>query len=123
MNDNEKRTIQNLRSLGKTYRQIADYTDLSENTVKSYCRRNDVSKGLCKNCLKTLVSEIKRKPKIFCGDRCRREWWRVNRDQLNKKAVYHFTCANCARPFVSYGNRNRKFCSRGCYMSHRYGVP
>ena len=123
MNNNQKHTIQDLRALGRTYRQIADHTGLSVNTVKSFCLRSDVSKKLCKNCGNPLVSVVKRKPKTFCGDHCRQAWWRNNRDQLCKKAVYHFNCTNCGDPFESYGNINRKFCSRGCYIAHRYGVP
>jgi endogenous inhibitor of DNA gyrase (YacG/DUF329 family) len=123
MDNEQKQSIQALRSLGRTYRQIADHTGLSENTVKSFCHRNNVAKKFCKNCGKPLAGEAGHKPRTFCCDRCRQAWWRKNRDQLCKKAVYRFICANCGNPFESYGNRDRKYCSRGCYLAHRYGVP
>ena len=123
MNNEQKRTIQDLRALGLTYRQIADITNLSANTVKSFCRRSDISRKFCRNCGKPLVSKAKRKPKAFCNDHCRQAWWQKNRNQMNKKAIYNFYCTNCNRFFESYGNQKRKFCSRGCYIAHRYGIP
>jgi hypothetical protein len=42
---------------------------------------------------------------------------------MDKKAVYHFVCEHCGQEFESYGKQARKYCSRGCYVSHRYGVP
>jgi hypothetical protein len=123
MNHNQKQVIQDLRSRGLSYSQIAGEVGLSANTVKSFCRRNEAARKLCKYCGRPLVSIAKRKPKTFCCDACRKAWWRKNRDQLCKKAVYHFVCANCGSVFESYGNKKRKYCSRGCYIAHRYGVP
>ena len=123
VNNEQRQIIRDLRSRGQTYLQIADNLGLSMNTVKSFCRRYDISKKLCKNCGKPLVSTAKAKPKTFCSDRCRGVWWKNNRNQMHQKAIYQFTCINCHRSFDSYGNRKRKFCSRSCYISHRYGVP
>ncbi len=79
---------------------------------------------LCKYCGKPLNSIAKHKPKTFCNSYCRTKWWNQHRDRARKKAVYHFTCKNCHKHFESYGNRNLQYCSRACYISHRYGgVP
>lgn len=123
MKKEQQQAIQELRYLGRTYQQIAEATGLSANTVKSFCRRADASRRFCKNCAKPLVCKAKCKPKTFCTDRCRKAWWQKNRDQLRKKAIYYFSCIKCNQPFESYGNKNRKYCSRGCYIAHRYGVP
>jgi len=123
MNHNQKQIIQNLRARGLPYSQIAGEVGLSANTVKSFCRRYEAVRNVCKYCACPLTGIAKRKPKTFCGDACRQAWWRANRDQMDKKAVYHFNCTNCGHPFESYGNKNRKYCSQGCYISHRYGVP
>jgi endogenous inhibitor of DNA gyrase (YacG/DUF329 family) len=82
-----------------------------------------LSPRFCKNCAKPLASEPKRKPKTYCDDHCRGAWWRANRDRMLMKAVYQFNCTNCGHPFESYGSRDRKYCSRGCYIAYRYGVP
>ena len=123
MNNEQKQTIRDLRFRGNTYAQIAKSTGLSTNTVKSFCHRNNVSKSLCKNCGKPLESTVRYKPKTFCSDRCRGAWWKANRDKMHRNAIYNFICAYCGCSFESYGNRTRKFCSRDCYIAHRYGVP
>ena len=124
MNNNQKQAIQKLRSRGISLSKIADEVGLPVNTVKSFCRRNSIGGNLCKNCGQPLVSTARRKPKTFCCTACRQAWWQLHQEQMNLKAVRHFVCAGCSRPFDGYGNnRSRKYCSRGCYIAHRYGVP
>lgn len=43
MNDMQKAQIRELRLQGFGYRKIAKETGMSENTVKSYCRRHPLS--------------------------------------------------------------------------------
>ena len=43
MNDIQKAQIRELRLQGVGYRKIAKETGMSENTVKSYCRRHPLS--------------------------------------------------------------------------------
>ena len=123
MNNNQKQSIQELRMRGISYAQIADKVGLSANSVKSFCRRYNVGQNICKNCDKPLVNKAKRKPKTFCGDGCRHAWWKINRHLAKKNAVKHFICVNCHEEFAGYGKRNRKYCTRGCYIAYRYGVP
>ena len=42
-----------------------------------------------------------------------------HQDLVNKKAYYHLTCQRCGKEFNSYGNKNRKYCSRECYAETR----
>ena len=29
-------------------------------------------------------------------------------------------CEQCGKSFISYGNKNRKYCGRECYFRHRF---
>lgn len=134
MTGEQKRNIQEMRQQGLSYARISDSLNLSVNTVKSFCRRNNLSvhnaskdtenkdnKEKCKQCGRRLNQVPKCKPKSFCDDQCRYAWWSAHRDRLNRKAIYQMTCANCGRPFDSYGNQNRKYCCHDCYIAGRFG--
>jgi hypothetical protein len=99
MTNQEKSTIENMREDGFSYGQIAAKSGVSVNTVKSFCRREDEKKHLCRNCGKSLVQIPKHKPRVFCSSECRLFWWRLNRKQGGHRAVYHITCVGCGRDF------------------------
>ncbi len=138
MNMGQKQKIHELRGNGQSYKQIALALGISENTVKSYCRRNikmaaeteatiidkqiriEEFHTICKHCQKPLVQAVKGQPKKFCSEKCRRLWWKANESRLNRKAYYSLTCSMCGVKFESYGNRNRKFCSHACYIKKRF---
>ena len=122
MTDQQKSNIIALRKKGLTYSRIAEEMGLSVNTVKSFGRRYDASKGLCRKCGVTLIQVPKQKPKTFCSDYCRKSWWKEHRDQIVHKTFIRLTCANCGQDFESYADANRKYCSHNCYIRHRYGV-
>lgn len=129
MTTNEKKNITELRGKGMSYRAISESTGISINTVSSFCRRTQIdgqskdikNVGTCKNCGRLIKSKTGCKPRIFCSDTCRWEWWNRHLDQVKRKAVYSFTCACCGKEFSVYGNKNRKYCSRTCYIAGRYG--
>lgn len=130
MTDAERRRIIALRNAGDGYKKIARAMNLSENTVKSFCRRNKIggvavrasgSKSLCHYCGRPVVQKPGRKQKKFCSDQCRMGWWNSHLDQVNKKANYKFVCPVCKKPFTVYGNANRKYCSHECYIEDRFG--
>ncbi len=135
MNIMQKDTIQKMRSEGYSYSEIANALTISVNTIKSFCQRNkikapepaiqaknDESKdiALCKCCGKNLVQIPKQKPKKFCTDKCRLDWWNKNKDKVNKQAIYKKTCIYCNKEFESYGNSKRKYCSHACYIEARF---
>jgi endogenous inhibitor of DNA gyrase (YacG/DUF329 family) len=123
----QKERIVLLRGKGESYAKIAAMLELSVNTVKSYCRRNNLgveyiaeeqsaaTEGVCENCGCPLKRLPRAKQKRFCSDKCRMAWWKAHPEAVNRKAVYHFKCAACDTPFESYGNANRKYCSRACF--------
>lgn len=133
MKDTQKEKIHKMREAGMSYSKIASALTISENTIKSYCRRNNLGdkKDIkpkndeerytsCKYCRKALTQGIKGQPKKFCCDECRRLWWKANDSEYNRKAFYTLRCVGCGKEFQSYGNKNRKFCSHACYINYRF---
>lgn len=133
MTVDQKEQIRNLRSSGYGYATIAKAMGLTKNQVAAYCRRNNLigvagndskrevpDTGRCRGCGKPLVQVPGRKTVRFCSSACRQKWWNNHLDRVNRKAVYHFTCACCGKTFSAYGNRNRKYCSHECYIRARF---
>lgn len=127
----QKEKIHLMREKGDSYSQIAEAIGVSVNTVKSYCRRNNLNNASekeeikeshqdCKCCGKELIQGTKGQPKKFCSEECRRKWWKKNDSKLTKKAFYTLTCKGCNKKFESYGNKNRKFCGHACYINSRF---
>ena len=133
MNDNQKTQIKNLRLQGLGYIKISQVMDISVNTIKSYCRRNNLAVGsnketkvnlnisLCKNCSKELLQNKGKKERSFCNDKCRSTYWRNNQGKINRKTATEYICLVCNKPFIDYARNNRKYCGRECYIKARYG--
>ena len=80
MTDAEKEMIRFLRMEGLGYGAVAERLGLSENTVKSYCRRNHLTgvaakerAKVCRECVVPLASVPGRKGRKFCCGGCRRD--------------------------------------------------
>lgn len=76
MTDLQKEQIKTLRLQGIGYVKISDLLGISDNTVRSFCRRNglgDAAKNTvaCKHCGKLIKIIPKQKPRKFCSDACR----------------------------------------------------
>lgn len=138
MTEQQKQQIEKLRRDGYGYIKIAQALGVSQNTVKSYCRRknltgllgtqqpkmgmpSDNGEHFCLCCGTPVVQNPGRKQKKFCSDKCRNKWWNRNLDKVNRKANYEFICPHCKKPFTVYGNANRKYCSHECYVADRFG--
>jgi len=129
MNKEQREQISKLRCEGVSYSKISELLGLSINTIKSFCRRNNLggigtnannkSYSFCHKCGKQLEIMPKSKPRKFCSDNCRMTWWNAHSENVNRKAVYNFTCGYCGIEFESYGNSRRKFCNRFCYGKHK----
>lgn len=133
MKDKQKQAIRGMRQGGLPYAVIADSLALSPNTIKSFCRRenigiqsnlNDKNPSQCKNCGAPLKHHQGSKKKTFCCDKCRYTWWNKNRAWTSGKGAYHLTCFHCGNEFYS-NNKKQKFCSRECYIHGNYeeGLP
>ncbi len=133
MTDNQKAQIIKLRVAGYGYGSIAGTLGISPNTVKSFCRRNDINADTatetvqltgettaCENCGREIQQIAKRKKKRFCCDKCRNEWWNSHLNQVKRKAVYNLRCKYCGKEFHIYGDKRRKYCSHECYIADRF---
>lgn len=114
-----KQIINQMRQEGRSQMQIAATLGIPYNTVKSYCRRNNIipmqngsTKTIsyksietaggqtdCRNCGKPLIQALKGQPKKFCSEGCRRIWWKSNEIQSSRKAYYNLTCLGCNKVF------------------------
>ena len=123
MTDKQRADIARLREKGMQLSAIAKKLDLPIGTVKTAVYRYPSSKAAkdsgCLQCGKAVMQTPHRKEKKFCCDACRMKWWNTHQDQVNRKAVYHFTCASCGKFFDSYGNSHRKYCCTACYNAYR----
>ena len=109
--------------------------NLSENTVKSFCRRNNLTGSLkakdklkenkmdryfCRHCGKEIFQNKGTKKKVFCSDTCRKEYWTDNQNKINRKTTVSYICKSCGNTFNDYLNKKRKYCSHQCYVINRY---
>ena len=136
MNAVQKEQISKARCSGESYSSIADTLGLSVNTVKSFCRRNGITKdnvsgaetikenkGICVRCGKKLIFSSNAKPKRFCDDKCRISWWNHHRNLLRHKREHNLTCAHCGASFDYSDIKTRKYCSHPCYIADRFYRP
>lgn len=122
MTKQEIETLNLMRSHDKSAADIAIALGLSVNTVRSYIRRHPLKDAVqvgCRQCGKPVMQHKGRKAKYFCSDRCRNAWWNAHPEKVQRKAYYRLTCQFSGKEFVSYGNKNRKYCSRLCYADAR----
>lgn len=121
--------IAELRSSGLGYKRIAETMGIPVSTVKSICYRNGLNApapiishsklnpSVCKQCGRPLLLLTGRKPKQFCSSTCRMKWWNVHTDQMRHKTAKEQKCYGCG---VVLHNPRRKYCSRSCYLAHRF---
>lgn len=126
MTTEEVQVINDLQKQGLGYKKISTVTGLPINTVKAYCRRHKVDattsegpQAFCKGCGKPIKRLPNAKPRVYCSDECRMRFWNSHRNEVKHKAIYTFTCPYCGQTFQSYGNPNRKYCSRACVANAR----
>ena len=129
----QKEQISKLRASGASFGKIASVLGVSANTVKSYCKRNPISAETasvpktppntnhCPQCGAVLEQSPGHRQKRFCSPKCRMAWWSEHPEQMVHKNLSQVECLHCGKVFLQNGNRPRKFCSRRCYLAHRYG--
>ena len=128
MKPEQKNMIQDLRNSGCGYKEISEQLQISINTVKSYCKRHDLtstkkrnsgSVRFCLQCGTEIKQEQHRKTKKFCSDRCRMIWWREHSSLLRTPSKQIFICPVCHEAFAAYSSTKQKYCSRLCYARSR----
>ena len=117
----DKIVINNMRMEGHTPSVIAAKLGIPASTVRSFIHRNPVVPNTkqCLQCGRPVLQPKGRREKKFCSDRCRMDWWNSHQNAVNRKAYYTLTCEYCGKEFESYGNKNRKYCCRTCYVAAR----
>ena len=117
----DKIAINNMRLEGHSPSVIAAKLGLSAGTVRSHIHRHPNIPGTktCKNCGRPLMQPKGRREKKFCSDACRMAWWNSHQEDVSRKAYYNLVCQHCGKEFESYGNKNRKYCCRACYVASR----
>lgn len=138
MTDEQKNKIIELRKNGAGYKAIASEIGLSRDAVRSFCKSRNLSGfgvaavmniseqtengNICPNCCKPITQPLKGRRKKFCSEKCRRDWWKEHPEKAAQKdtAQYHLKCTYCGKEFISYGNKNRKYCSHYCYIHDRF---
>jgi endogenous inhibitor of DNA gyrase (YacG/DUF329 family) len=121
MTNEQKSQIEQLRLAGNGYIKIAKELGISENTVKSYCRRQNTAdkqgeSACCAECGKP-IDISKRSSRRFCSDSCRMKWW--NRHP-KPNMPYTAQCACCGKEISMRRRGEKKYCSHRCYILARY---
>ncbi|MPM56294.1 hypothetical protein SDC9_103096 [bioreactor metagenome] len=121
MTKEQRERITALRMDGVGYATIAKTLGVSENTVKSFCRRQNSANSkdilvCCEECGKP-IDKSKRSGRRFCSDSCRIKWW-----NKHPKAEMPYTahCACCGKEIHMRRKNERKYCSHLCYITARY---
>lgn len=102
MTETDKELIFELRLKGSGYKAIAAVLGISRDKVRRFCKHYGLegsaeivsynikervnTKELCANCYKIINQKITGRPRRFCKDKCRRDWWNKNR-KVNVKKV------------------------------------
>jgi toxin secretion/phage lysis holin len=125
MTSSQRSLLRELRRFGKSYGQIAEALNLSENTVKSFCRREGIlavpeSAERCPHCGKPMSPTARGTRRRFYSDTCRYAWNFAHR-VLDEKNAISKRCACCGKPFFSYPSSCRKYCFLACYIRDRFG--
>lgn len=118
MKESEKKKILELKASGKSIREIAALLNIPRSTVGSFIKSNE-KKAACKYCGKSITLIKGHRPRVFCSDSCRYNYWKEN--NKDRKTKLEVECLCCHKVFYAYKSENRKFCSRECYDNFRGG--
>lgn len=120
MNDLEKKRILELKEAGYGYGSIAKELGLSKSTISSFIKSLD-GYSICKCCGMKFIQPIGVRLKIFCCDKCRFKYRRIQSKGKPIISNYEVECLCCHKKFYSYKSLKRKFCSRECFDIFRKG--
>lgn len=103
MTQTNKQIIFELRIKGLGYKAVAGVLGLNRDEVRQFCKHSGLegtaqvvdmnirekvkNKELCANCYITVNQKETGRPRKFCSDNCRRQWWKLNRIANVKKAL------------------------------------
>ena len=115
----KKEQVINLRESGLSFGEIAKELGVSRSTVSSICKRaSERTEYRCKKCGVLLKQTNGHRKRVFCSDKCRKDWWRLNGGSshtINTETI----CLTCGTKFVYHESRPRKYCSIECFYRSR----
>lgn len=121
MNNMQRAAIIKRRGRGEPISKIAKTLGLNVNTVKSFCRRQNITVqiemknvGTCDNCDEVLPSYQGGRRRRFCSDDCRQKYWSKHKKKYRTEHI----CPACGVVFRA--RNNRKYCSHSCYIQNRF---
>ena len=82
-----------------------------------------VAKRFCPECGEAFSRNKIGRPKQFCSERCRRQWWNKHPRPERWKSSRKMICPVCGREFLAIKDyqHKRKYCSRSCANRGRAG--
>lgn len=133
MTEDQKKKIIELRKLGLGYKKIAKQLDITRDSVRGYCRRNEsfgeyippkkkkadktnkIEKIFCLNCNTEIIQSSRGPKRKYCCNKCRDEYIYKN----GNRKTYNLPCQYCEKEFKAY-SVERKYCSHDCYIRDRF---
>ena len=88
-------------------------------TVKNLQERAECS-GICLCCGKEMQQAGTGRPRKFCSEKCRRQWWKAHPEEGSHKSLCTKKCECCGTEFSFYRSRKPKYCSYDCYIKARF---
>ena len=136
MTDFEAAQVKEMRLKGMGYRAIAEALGLSRDIVRNHCKAKGMGghveaaaknlqeraedNGMCVCCGKEITQPGTGRPRRFCSEKCRRQWWKTHPQERSRKALRTKECECCGREFSFHGSRDPKYCSHECYIKARF---
>lgn len=123
MTNEQKHALISMRESDVPIPAISAQLGISENTIKSYCKRHGIHSSnpsrrkilYCLQCHAEIPQTPKRKAKKFCCDKCRQLWWTAHSNLIHCISLVNHTCPVCGKTFQAYKSKHRTYCSRTCY--------
>lgn len=138
MDRDTRKSIFKMKSQGLSNQAVASLLGLKKDTLHEFCKKYHLigpsevirlniieleqQNIICPHCCGPIRQKKRGRRKRFCSEKCRRAWWKENEEARSKKpkALYSNHCLACGKYFIVYGNHRQKYCSRACYLNHRY---
>lgn len=82
----------------------------------------NVSKRFCPNCGVPIEKSHNGRPRVYCSDKCRRDFWEKHPRIDTWNSYETLVCPICQRVFRAkkLSTRQRKYCSRSCAGKARW---
>lgn len=133
MTEEQKKKIIDLRKQGLGYKRIAKQLNITRDSVRGYCRRNEPfgeymptkkkkvikvnenKNSFCLNCNNEIIQNSRGPKRKYCCNKCKYEYSYKN----NNRKTSSLRCEYCDKEFKAC-SVERKYCSHECYIRDRF---